>query len=238
MIDKMPKEQVEEYVEAIYDLAGEDGSARTTEVARRLGNSPASVTEVFQRMAESGLVRYESHRGARLAPKGLKLALRVKRRHRLLEVFLSKVLGIKREKVHEQACRMEHSVSEEVADALCHVLGGPGECPHGSPIPPCGSGAESCVECSAEDEKAGKRSRGTCRDLIPLLDLEVLRKGEIAFVRGGRGIVRRLEDLGLTPGTVVTVERPAPWKGPVEVMVRGCRIVIGRAIAQRIFVRP
>ena len=80
----MPKEQVEEYIEAIFDIAGEDGHAKTKEVAKRLDNAPASVTEVFQNMDQKGLVRYKSYKGVTLTEKGLSVAKKIKRKHRLI----------------------------------------------------------------------------------------------------------------------------------------------------------
>ena len=84
-----------------FDIAGEDGMARTSEVSKRLQLSPASVTEVFQSMAGRGLVRYEPSKSVSLTEEGAKVAKNIKRKHRLLEVFLSEVLHIDPEKVHE-----------------------------------------------------------------------------------------------------------------------------------------
>jgi len=100
----MPREQVEEYIEAIFDIAGKNGTAKTTDVAKRLKNAPASVTEVFRSLADSGLVRYEPYRGARLTEKGLSSARKIKRKHRLLEVFLAKFKN-RSTKIHEEACK-------------------------------------------------------------------------------------------------------------------------------------
>jgi DtxR family Mn-dependent transcriptional regulator len=74
----MPQEDIDEYIEAIYDTAGKDGVAKTSEIAKRLNNAPASVTEAFQRMQRNGLVKYESHKGVSLTKKGLKNALKLK----------------------------------------------------------------------------------------------------------------------------------------------------------------
>ena len=234
----MPKEHIEEYLEAIYDAVGSEGTAGTNDVAERLGVAPASVTEVFQRMALRGLVRYQSHKGASLTPTGLKIATRLKRRHRLAEVFLDKVLHIDHKKVHEQACKMEHSFSDEIADSLCRTLGGPRKCPHGTPIPPCGLDIESCQKCvldkNTQISKIGRRKK----QIISITSLRPGRKGRVVFIRGGKHIVQRLSDLGLTPGTIVCPVRAAPMKGPVEVYVRGSNIVIGRGIAEKIFIQP
>ena len=133
----MPKEQVEEYVEAIFDIAGEKGTAKTTEVANRLDNAPASVTEVFQNMALKGLVQYEPYKGVSLTDKGLKIAKNIKRKHRLLEVFLAEHLHINCKKVHDEACRMEHAISDEIGNAICRRLQAPARCPGGKLIYPC-----------------------------------------------------------------------------------------------------
>ncbi len=90
----MPSEQVEEYLTTIYDIASKRGAARTTEIAKCLKLSPASVTEVIQRMAEKGLVVYTRYKGATLTKTGLIIATKIKRKHRLLEVFLTDTLHI------------------------------------------------------------------------------------------------------------------------------------------------
>jgi len=118
----VPQEHIEEYLEAIYDIAGRKGIAKTTEIADRLHNAPASVTEAFQRMKENGLVRYESHRGVSLTAKGYKIATKMKRKHRLLEVFLDRMLHLPHDKIHDQACKMEHALTDETEIALCKTL--------------------------------------------------------------------------------------------------------------------
>jgi DtxR family Mn-dependent transcriptional regulator len=233
----MPNEHIEEYLEAIYDVAGSDGAAGTNAIAERLGVAPASVTEVFQRMAASGFVKYLSHKGASLTVKGLKIAIRLKRRHRLAEVFLTKILRIDHEKVHEQACKMEHSFSDEIADSLCRTLGGPHKCPHGTPIPPCNLNIESCQKCLSDKNtrvsNIGKRKKR----IISITSLRPGKKGKVVFIRGGKSIVQRLSDLGLTPGATVCPVRSAPMKGPVEICVRGSNLIIGRDIAEHIFIQ-
>ena len=141
----MAQEQVEEYLEAIYDIAGTEGAAKTTAIAKCLKVAPASVTEALQNLAEKNLVNYEPYRGASLTGEGKKIAETIKRRHRLLEVFLADVLHINRAKVHDEACRMEHTISEDTENALCRMLNAPARCPHGSPIAPCAKGVGSAA---------------------------------------------------------------------------------------------
>jgi DtxR family Mn-dependent transcriptional regulator len=237
ILDHMPQEQVEEYLEAIYDITAQEAAAKTTAIAKCMKVSPASVTEALQSLANKGLVTYEAYRGATLTDEGKKIAETVKRRHRLLEVFLSDVLHINREKVHEEACRMEHTISDETEKALCRMLNAPAHCPHGSPITPCVTGVGSCSECEAAQGVALPVPEALrTAPIIPITDLGPDEKGIIAFIRGDCRVVQRLSDLGLTLGTVVSVTRKAPLHGPVEVFVRRTTLAIDRAIAENIFV--
>lgn len=231
----MPQEHREEYLEAIYDIAGVNGAATTNDVANRLGVTAPSVTEAFNRMASCGLVKYKSHKGASLTAKGLKIATRLKRKHRLIEVFLKNVLHIDPKKVHEPACKLEHSFPDEIADSLCRNLKGPDKCPHGMPIPPCNLDVDSCQKClSARDAEIAKNRKSK---IISVTDLKPGKKGKIVFIHGGKNIVQRLSDLGLTPGTVISPIRSAPMKGPVEICVRGSNVIVGRNIAEDIFIQ-
>jgi len=230
----MPQEQVEEYLEAIYDIAGKEGKAKTTEIAERLKNAPASVTEVLQRMDRDGLVKYEPYQGASLSKKGEHIVTRIKRKHRLLEVFLEKVLHLPKEHVHDQACKMEHVITDETEQALCKTLGVPTECPHGSPIPPCNIDVKSCSDCKSEDKLIQEKRE---QRLTSITTLKPGQKGKVVFIRGGRNVVQRLCDLGLTNGTSVSLVRKAPLKGPIEICVRECKVVIGRGIAEKIFIQ-
>ncbi len=231
----MAQEQVEEYLESIYDLETKDGSAKTTAIAKCLDVSPASVTESLRSLSEKGLVKYEPYQGATLTESGRKIAEKIKRRHRLLEVFLTDVLKIKRENVHDEACRMEHTISAETEGALCRMLEAPARCPHGSPIGPCGKVVANCDECQIGAE-TGKTPAVRDRKIIPITDLGPDDKGKIAFIRGDCKVVQRLSDLGLTLGTNVSVMRKAPMNGPVEVLVRRTKLAIDHAIAENIFV--
>jgi DtxR family Mn-dependent transcriptional regulator len=142
----MPIQDVEEYLEAILDIVKEKGVAKTNDLARRLGVSPSSVTEVIQRLSRNDLINYEPYKGATLTDKGLKIAIMIKRKHRILEVFLNDFLHINPKNVHEDACKMEHCVSDEITDDICRLLGGPEKCPCGEEIPKCFP-EKKCPEC-------------------------------------------------------------------------------------------
>jgi DtxR family Mn-dependent transcriptional regulator len=185
-------------------------------------------------MARNKLVNYESHKGASLTRKGLHVALKIKRKHRLLEVFLDKILHLPHEKIHDQACKMEHTLTDETEIALCKTLKGPAECPDGLPIPPCNLEVKNCQECLDEQTLTLEKRD---KDIIAITSLKLGEKAKIVFVRGGGGVMQRLCDLGLTNGTIVSLVRAAPLNGPIEICVRGCKLVIGKGIAEKIFVQ-
>jgi DtxR family Mn-dependent transcriptional regulator len=229
----MPKEEMEEYLEAMLDLSEGKVPVKTTALAERLKLAPASVTEAIQRLGREGLVVYEPYKGATLTARGWEAASRIKRKHRLLEVFLTRVLRMGRKTAHVEACRMEHALSDEAESALCRSLHGPQSCPDGDPIPPCNVDVASCADCIAAKRPAGKRDSGAA---VPLTAMPPGKASRVVFVRGGRSVVKRLCDLGLTPGTPVSLLRAAPMNGPVEVRFRGCCLALGRGIAEKIFV--
>ncbi len=227
----MNSHSVEEYLEAIFNCNELGERAKTTDLARSLKVSPPSVTQMVQKLADDGFVEYKPYRGAILTGKGVAYAQKVVRKHRLIETFLHDQLGISNEKVHEEACKMEHSFSDEVAAALCNSLDQPTICPDDNkPIPPCTIDVKDCDECSQiRGNEAG-------RLLTQLSYLKINEKGIVAFIRAGNQACQRLLDLGLTKGTEVEVVSAAPFKGPVEVRVRDTNIALGRGLAGHVFV--
>ena len=230
----MASEQLEEYLESILDIEEKEGIAKTSAIARCMKVAPASVTEALQTLADKGFVHYEPYKGAYLTELGREMARKVKRRHRLLEVFLSDVLHINGKNVHDEACRMEHTLSDETECALCKMLNAPARCPHGSLIGACDRDVESCEACLRENTPPSHCTRDE-----PLIPVTALRPGQmatIAFIRGDNSVVQRLTDLGLTLKTDIELVRKAPLFGPVEIAVRKTRLAIDHAIADHIFV--
>ena len=129
-----PSSSVEDYLKAIWEVAGVD-PASTNDIAGRLSIAPASVTNMFARLQEMGLVNYERYRGASLTKAGCAEALRLVRRHRLIETFMLEHLGYSWEEVHEDAERLEHAVSDEFTERLARFLDHPARDPHGALIP-------------------------------------------------------------------------------------------------------
>lgn len=229
----MSSESVEEYIEAIYAFNEKGEPAKNTDLARRLKVSPPSVTQMVKRLADEGLVEYEPYKGAMLTGRGTALAQKVVRKHRLLERFLHDFLGLDRNRVHDEACRLEHSLSDEAAAALCKALEKPETCPDdGNPIPPCTLDVSDCEHCVEARKSEGE----TFRLLTQLSNLKPDEEGAVTFIRGGKASRQRLLDMGLTSGTRVRIVNAAPFHGPIEVSVRGSTLALGRGLAGYIFV--
>jgi DtxR family Mn-dependent transcriptional regulator len=222
---------VEEYLEAIYNFNETGDLAKNQDLSEKLRVSPPSVTQMIQRLADEGLVTYEPYKGTQLTGKGMALAQKVVRKHRLLEVFLYDTLKLPREKVHEQACKMEHSITDETAAALCKALDKPERCIDNDPIPECSLVVESCDEC----EEA--RSKNQDHPLVTQLSyLKPGEEGKVVFLRGGKQSSQRILDMGLTPGTYFKMVNTAPFHGPVEIEVRGTSLALGRSLAAQVYV--
>ncbi len=136
-MDPLRTQAEQDYLKAIYDLGEAGGPVTTSQLARHLGLSPASVTGMLQRLAASHppLVAYHKHHGVDLSPAGRREALRVVRHHRLIESFLFSSLGLAWDEVHVEAHRLEHAISPVVGERLAAALGDPTRDPHGDPIP-------------------------------------------------------------------------------------------------------
>jgi DtxR family Mn-dependent transcriptional regulator len=133
----MPSLTVENYAKAIYQLAHatDGGAVATGQIASALGVLPGTVTSMLKTLDESNLAKYTPYEGVRLTPSGRALALRVLRRHRLIEQFLAQTLNLTWDEVHEEAEHMEHAVSDSLVDRIDAYLGRPSTDPHGDPIP-------------------------------------------------------------------------------------------------------
>lgn len=227
----------EEYLEALYTLTQNGQVATTSEISKRLKVSPASVSEMLKKLADSGYVNHSPYQGVTLTRKGFDLAEKMTRKHRLLESFLHNMLHIGKDKVHAEACAMEHSLSDETERALCQTLKAPAKCPDDeNEIPACDLGFKTCDECQKWDgdnlDEVGKRKT----NVVSISSLKEKQEGKVAFIRGDHKALRRLMDLGLTPGTTISVHRIAPLRGPVEIAVRGCKLALGAEVACNIFV--
>lgn len=206
----MVTESIEEYLEIIYRLCESKTHTTTTEIAKMLGVAPASVSEMLQKLSKRDYVEYTPYKGVCLTKKGNHIGKKILRRHRILESFLSK-LGFPKRKLHKEACRLEHSISETLEKTIDDIIGFPDSTPTGKEI--------------SRDKK-----------ILPLASLQEGGKGRIAGIKGGKGVVQRLADMGLIRGTEIVVTKSTLFKGPIEISVRGTKLVLGRGIITKIFV--
>jgi DtxR family Mn-dependent transcriptional regulator len=233
----MASKSVEDYLKALYALSKNGKAVSTTEISEYFRIAPASVTEMLKKLADKGFVKYSPYHGSTLTGKGLLVAQKMTRKHRLLERFLCDVLRIKKNEVHAQACAMEHSLSDEAEESLCRFLKHPDKCPDdGKVIPACDLQFSSCEECIAVHSKGLEEVGKRRQNLVCVGNLKEGALGKVSFIRGEHKVLQRLLDMGLTPGTSVCVVRVAPLQGPVEVAVRGSKLALGKDIASNVFV--
>jgi DtxR family transcriptional regulator, Mn-dependent transcriptional regulator len=205
---------VEDYLKAIYRLSLKGHPATTSDIAQLLELAAPSVSGMIKRLSEQGLLEHEPYKGVQLTAEGRRVALRILRRHRVLEAYLVAFLGYGWEHVHEEAERLEHAVSEVLIERMASALGDPHFDPHGDPIPgPDGSIAELVY--------------------TPLGDIPV---GETVEVRQADtnqpDKLRYIATFGLTPGAKATVLNRQPFQGPITIEVNGERHVLGGEIAR------
>ena len=213
-------ESREEYLEAIFKLAEQSGGATVGRVADELGLAAPSVSQMVARLTSEGLIERDAAGRLVLTERGRREALRLVRRHRLSERFLTDYLALPWDQVHDEACKLEHVLSDEVEQRLALQLGNPQTCPHGRAIP------------SPDGELAVDEAR-------PLADLAAGQRSTISYVFDEQpDLLRYLSSLGLLPQTAVAVEDVAPFGGPLLVRVGRARYALGREVAGKIFVRP
>jgi DtxR family Mn-dependent transcriptional regulator len=215
----MVSASVEHYLKAIYELAGEDQSLSLSALAEELAISPVSANEMVKKLVKRGLVIYEQYKGVTLTAEGRAQALAVTRRHHLWERFLTDVLGLGWDYVHEEACRLEHATSPLVEERLAQFLGWPETCPHGHPVP------------TPEGEVA--RETG-----VLLSEMGPGARGVVLSVPEESELLQYLDSLGLVPQTEVEVESVAPFDGPLTVRVGDAQRIVGRKAASQVRVRP
>jgi DtxR family transcriptional regulator, Mn-dependent transcriptional regulator len=218
-VEKPYSSSVGDYIKAIWDLGGV-GSASTKDVADRLLVSPASVSNMFVRLQEMGLVKYERYQGASLTERGRVEALRLIRRHRLIETFLLEHLGYDWQEVHDEAERLEHAVSDGFTERLAAFLGHPDHDPHGGPIP----SPEGIMEAD---------------DTFPLSQAVAGKMLRISEVRDEDAqMLDYLGDRNLVPGRLVTVREVRDLDGVVIVEDEEAEVyALGEPLARYMFVR-
>jgi len=205
----------EEYLQAIYTLQDEGGQAIGARLAEFLQVTPAAVSEMLHRLERDELVSLDERKNVRLVGRGREIAERIARRHRLAERMLVDLLGYEWWKTHEEAERIEHSMSAEMEERLARVLGDPQTCPHGNPMP-------------------GVAAR-------PARTIESLRPGDSAAVERipdqfehEPGFLEYLDAQGLRPGVVVQLV--SLTDAAVRVRIAGTERMLRRDCGHKVLV--
>jgi DtxR family transcriptional regulator, Mn-dependent transcriptional regulator len=207
-----------ETLKAIYRLTRDNSGAHTGVLAESLKVSPATVTATVKRLAERGLLDHRPYKGVELTRSGRRAAIAAIRRHRIVERFLSDMLGYAWNEADRLAGAFEHELPQEVEDRLYVALHRPATCPHGFPIP--------------EPDVV---------DIPAMPPLYALDPGDIAVVAvpgsTDPDVVEFLDTLGLRPGVRVEVREKHPFDGPMVLRVEGSDRTVGEKVANQIFVR-
>ncbi|MDD1772376.1 MAG: metal-dependent transcriptional regulator [Methanomassiliicoccales archaeon] len=217
----MVSENIEEYLECIWELTQDNAPARTTDIAKHMNVAPASVTEMLQKLHASGFITYEKYKGALLTEDGMEIGAHIKRKHRLLERFLFDVLGLEKSKVHEEACRLEHMLSDESEKRISEMMNHPTHCPDGDPIPKMdelrGSDESTVLLSTLDEGTEAVITHLSCRDPQK---------------------IRRIIAMGFVPERRITVEERLPMNGPLLVQVGDCRVALAKEYADMVYVNP
>jgi len=214
----MLSQAVQDYLKTIYKLQEIEDIVSTTSIAKEMNISGASVTGMLKRLAAMKLVDYNSYRGVRLTEDGIKIALEILRHHRLLELYLKESLGFSLAKVHDEACRLEHYVSEEFVEKIDELLGRPQYSPLGNPIP----------------SKDGVLPDNSA---IPLTIAELNKNYRIKRISDeNTEMVDYFEKMGMLPGVEIKVLTRAPFNGPMTIVYNDHEEIIGYEVGHNIFV--
>ena len=211
-------QSMEDYLKAIYVLQSEGEAASTTNIAKALEVSSASVTNMLKKLAKMNLLEHESYKGAKLTSAGNKIALEILRHHRLLELYLKEIMGYSWDEVHDEAEKLEHHISEQFEDRIAELLNHPAYDPHGDPIPSKDGVMPEMASLSLSDaEENSSYIIGRVKDQDPEL-------------------LRYLEKIGVLPGSKIEVMEKAPFNGPVKVKLENKeQQVLGQAVAREIY---
>lgn len=213
---------IEDYLKTIYVLTASGERASTNQIAERMEVTPASVTNMIQKLAETEppLLEYRKHRGVKLTPEGERNALEIIRHHRLLEMFLHQTLGYSWDEVHEEADRLEHVISEEMEERIAASLGNPQFDPHGDPIP------TRELHLPETDEVALSQLR-------PPQEARVKRVSD-----SDPELLRHLSEMGIEPASNISILEYSPFDNNLKVQIGGTPspVVLGPRVTNQVFV--
>lgn len=209
----------EDYLISILRLTEGAGSTKTTELAKFMDISPASVSEMLKVLSEEGYVEYIKYKGVSLTDEGLKYARQVRKRHHVMERFLTDVLDVDHQSAHEEACKIEHALSDDSAVKMCRMMGTQVD--------------DDCCTCTSPCKAASGGHGDTER-------LSLMRAGEsgkISFIKSDdANMIKKLISMGFVPGRAVKFDSKVSERGPRIVMLGTSLIALDKDMADMIYV--
>ena len=215
----MSTDNREDYLINILRLTNGTGVVKTTELANYMQVSPASVTEMLKVLQKEGLVNYERYRGVSLTEEGNIKARNLRRKHHIMERFLTDVLEIDHKEAHDQACAVEHSISDDAANKMCRMIGTRVDSD-------CGTCTNPCHEIITDMDP--------CKSISELGQGE---KGIISHLSSDDGaMVRKLVSMGFVPGREVELSASVSDKGARIIKIGETTIALDKSMASVIYV--
>ena len=234
--DNKISENIEEYLEVLYRNGSNGEQVSTTQLSKDLGIAPGSVTQMLKKLENLGYIGYTPYKGATLTDEGMKIAQKITRKHRILEKFLLDVLKVKEENIHDQACEMEHTLSDEAERALCTMLHNPDLCPDENVIPACDFDFDSCQQCYSQKDFDQIIKRKF--NLLSISELTTTTEGFISFIRGSDKLLSEINDLGINIGSHIQFNHDDNQiDESYLVNIDGKELKISKEIANNIFIR-
>jgi DtxR family Mn-dependent transcriptional regulator len=229
-------ENIEEYLEVLYRNGSNGEQVSTTQLSKDLGIAPGSVTQMLKKLEDLGYIIYTPYKGATLTDEGMKIAQKITRKHRILEKFLLDILKVKEENIHDQACEMEHTLSDEAERAICTMLHHPDLCPDENVIPACNFDFGSCQECFSQKDFDQVINRKF--NLLSVSELTSSSEGTISFIRGNSELLDEITNEGIKVGQHLEYDFNENSIGnQYSVVIDGEELNIPVEMANNIFIR-
>ena len=210
----------EDYLINILRLTEGENATKTTELATYMSVSPASVTEMLKALANEGLVEYERYHGVKLTEEGLVYARLIRKKHHVLENFLINVLNVDRNTAHNEACRLEHALSEESAIKMCQMLGTQVDSDCQSCSTPCKAASSDGIHITAS-----------------LSDLSPGEHGIISHLKNNDSkIIKKLIMMGFIPGRELTLDSNSPGENMTVVNVENSVVALTADLASSVYI--
>ncbi len=226
---------LEDYLEAIFNLAGEFNVAHSKDIAKSLDVSKSSVTGALRVLKEKGLANYKPYDSVTLTKAGQTAAAEVVKKHNILKSFFIKVLGVEADIAQKAACKAEHVLGPRViTKLLCFIEFVTKNSERGYNL---ASEFEKFCKNRLQNSDFSNKETSKVDDIVGLNEVKPGQKGRIVKIIGRSGVNKRIADMGVVPGTIVEVQRVAPLGDPIDVKLKGYHLSLRKEEASKIMVK-